>query len=155
MDVTPDPVTDDPLRSGLRAMRGQTVAVPRELARRVIADVRTYPPPGRDIPTEGASAKESDIATLIRATADTVDGVRARACRVKPCRDAKGTPIVGPLEVELSFAVSYGSSIPAVGEALIPKVSAALSSRYGLSVGRLHLKAVDLTPLAWTSPAHG
>ncbi len=146
MDMTSDPVALDPLSSGLRAMRGQTVAAPHGLTRKVIAGLGTYPRPARNIPIHGnASVNETEIAALIRATANSVDGVCAHSCRVKPHRDASGAPIVGPLDVELSFTVSYGSNIPAVGEELALKARTALSRRYGLQVGRLALKAVDLT----------
>lgn len=146
MGMTSGPAASDPLSSGLRAMRGQVVATPRRLTRKVMADIGAHPRPGREIPIPGnASVSETEIAALIRTTADSVEGVCARGCRIKPCRDVTGTPIIGPVDVELSFAVSYGSNIPAVSGELALKARTVLSQRYGLSTGRLNFKAVDLT----------
>ncbi len=140
-------VTADPLGSGLRAMRNQPVATPRGLAGKLMADVRSYPRRGRDIPIGDAmSVNETELAAAVRTVAATVGGGGAGGCRIRPHRGAAGRPITGPLEVELSFAVSYGSSIRAAGQALMAKVGAALAERYGLSVGQLRLKAVDVTP---------
>ncbi|MGI8647669.1 MAG: hypothetical protein DLM55_04275 [Acidimicrobiales bacterium] len=133
------------LESGLRAMRTQQPRPPATLARRIIRDTRAQPRRGRLIPTQtGDPLAETEIAAVLRAVADQIPSVRARGCRVKPRRDSTGTPIAGPLEVELSIAVEYGSVIPAISIALPAALQTELAKRYGLRVGRLLLNVVDV-----------
>lgn len=133
------------LESGLRAMGAQRPRPSTTLARRVIRDVRAQPRRGRLIPTPiGGQLTETEIATTLRAVADQIQAVRARGCRVKPHRDSTGTAIAGPLEVELSIAVKYGSVVPAISSVLPAALRAELAKRYGLRVGRLLLNVVDV-----------
>ncbi|MEU4249647.1 Asp23/Gls24 family envelope stress response protein [Amycolatopsis sp. NPDC026612] len=81
---------------------------------------------------------EQAVAAVLRYAADTVDGVRARRCRVR----ADGE---GAIDVELTLAVRWGI---ATGGAALPmvreRVTAAAAARVGLPLGRLDLVVADV-----------
>jgi hypothetical protein len=81
---------------------------------------------------------EQAVAAVLRYAADTVDGVRARRCRVR----ADGEGVV---EVELTLAVSVRNATG--GEALAKvreRVTAAAAARVGLTLARLDLRVEDV-----------
>ncbi|ADJ50836.1 hypothetical protein AMES_9010 [Amycolatopsis mediterranei S699] len=80
---------------------------------------------------------EQAVASVLRYAADTVGGVRARRCRVRP--------VPGGVEVELTLAVSLrnatgGAALAAVRE----RVTAAAAARVGLTLAKLDLLVADL-----------
>jgi len=81
---------------------------------------------------------EQAVAAVLRYAADTVDGVRARRCRVRTGAD-------GVVEVELTLAVSLRNATG--GEALAKvreRVTAAAAARVGLTLAKLDLLVDDV-----------
>jgi hypothetical protein len=81
---------------------------------------------------------EQAVAAVLRYAADTVDGVRARRCRIRD----DGTGVV---EVDLTVAVSRRNT--AGGEALAKvreRVTAAAAARVGLTLAKLDLLVEDV-----------
>ena len=134
------------LESGLRALREQPSATPATLPDRVMNEVRRQQRQGRLIPlTDGGTVTEVDVASVLREAADAVGGVTARGCRVRPTRDATGSPIPGPVEVTLAVTMSYGSIIPTLAATVETALRATLTERYGLAIAPFTLRVEDLS----------
>ncbi len=81
---------------------------------------------------------EQSVAAVLRSAADSVDGVRARHCRVT------ATATDGTVQAALSIAVSYrGFHADAVGE-VRERVRSAAAARVGLYLVHLDLEVEDL-----------
>ncbi|MFD7229199.1 Asp23/Gls24 family envelope stress response protein [Streptomyces sp. NPDC059881] len=86
----------------------------------------------------GVRISEQVVAAVLRRAADSVDGVRARRCRIA----VTGTG--GAMEVSMSLAVAYGRfSVNAVDE-VRERVRAAAAARVGMTLARLDLTVEDL-----------
>jgi uncharacterized alkaline shock family protein YloU len=149
--------------SGLSALRDATselaaepVTAPPRLAGAIMAAVRVevrrarmLPMPGDDLEPGGkAEISEQAVAVVLRFAADSIEGVRARRCRVRPARAADGTPgQEDRVDVELTLAIRYGTS-PAgqVLAAVRGAVLAAAEGHLGLRVARCDLLVDDVWP---------
>ncbi|MET8186846.1 Asp23/Gls24 family envelope stress response protein [Streptomyces sp. NPDC005246] len=86
----------------------------------------------------GVQISEQAVAAVLRRAADSVDGVRARHCRISV------TETEGAVEVEMSLAVAYRRfSADAVDE-VRERVLAAAAARVGIALVRLDLTVEDL-----------
>lgn len=86
----------------------------------------------------GLRISEQAVAAVLRSAADSVDGVRARRCRIAAAE------AVGEVEVEMSLAVAYRRfSADAVHE-VRERVAAAAAARVGVTPVRLDLTVEDL-----------
>lgn len=86
----------------------------------------------------GLRISEQAVAAVLRFAADSVDGVRARRCRIAV------TETEGAVEVAMSLAVAYRRfSADAVDE-VRERVRAAAAARVGITLVRLDLTVEDL-----------
>lgn len=106
-------------------------AVRAEVRRRDLVPLAS-PEPGE------VQVSDQAVAAVLRFAADTVDGVRARHCRVR--RSTEDTLAV---DVELSLAIAHdfdGDSLNVVRE----RVTAAAGARIGIRLARLDLVVEDI-----------
>lgn len=105
-------------------------AVRAEVRRHDLVPVPTTEPGGVRVSTQA-------VAAVLRFAADSVDGVRARRCKVTEAPDYSVT-------VEMTIAVGYrefsGTALAQVRE----RVTAAASARVGVRLARLDLTMDDL-----------
>ncbi|ODU27991.1 MAG: hypothetical protein ABT15_07210 [Pseudonocardia sp. SCN 73-27] len=82
------------------------------------------------------------VAAVVRYAADTVDGVRARSCRVT-VDDAD----VGALRIEMTLSLRYGAG-PAneLVETVRARIGSALHGQVGVRAGAVDLEIVDVWP---------
>jgi hypothetical protein len=146
------------LRDAAAGLAAEPVAVPPRLVGRIMAAVRVevrrtrmLPLPAAELEPGGqAESSEQAVAVVLRFAADSIDGVRARRCAVRP-HDAAGSAAGRPgwLDVELTLAIRYGTS-PG-GEVLAAVRRAVLASaenQLGLRVARCDLLVEDIWPTA-------
>jgi hypothetical protein len=134
-----------PLDAGLQAMRAERAEPSKDLKRQLADQVRAYPHRGRIIPTtDGRQLAEAEIAVIVRAAADESNQVRAGSCRIFPSRSDNGTPVPGPIRLELSISVAERVTIPATDTAVRARVRAALEDRHGLEIGTFTLHVTDI-----------
>ena len=138
-------MTPDPIDAGLAAMRAEAAESPRGLRQQVIAQVRAQPRRGRAIPgPDGHELAENDIAATIREAADRVGHVRSGSCRILPHMGPDGTPLPGPVRVELSLAVAQGAAIPRLDASVRARIRETVLEIYGLRLESLTLHVTDL-----------
>ncbi|MEU1280254.1 Asp23/Gls24 family envelope stress response protein [Streptomyces sp. NPDC005805] len=90
-----------------------------------------------------ARISEQAVASVLRSAADSVEGVRARHCRVAPAGAEDGAED-GAVRVELCIAVRYrGFRAEAVAE-VRERVRAAAAARIGVPLARLDLTVEDV-----------
>ncbi len=139
-------------RESLRVLRGLTRELAdddaepsADLAGRIMAAVRAEvrrrdlvplasPEPGE------VQVSDQAVAAVLRFAADSVDGVRARHCRVR--RSPEDTDALA-VDVELNLAIAHdfdGDSLDVVRE----RVTAAAGARIGLRLARLDLVVEDI-----------
>lgn len=136
------------LRAATRQMIEEPEAPPPDLVGRIMSAVRAEVRRGRtlDLPTPEPGAvevSEQAVSTVLRYAADSVPGVRARRCRVRPAGIDDGGEYL--VDVELSVAVRFGPTpvaelMPIVRE----RISAALPARIGVALHRLDLTIADV-----------
>ncbi|MEV7039944.1 Asp23/Gls24 family envelope stress response protein [Amycolatopsis sp. NPDC051061] len=139
-------------RESLLALREATAElvveddVPPALFGRIMSAVRAEVRRGSMValptPEPGfVEISEQAVAAVLRYAADTVDGVRARRCRVRTRADGVG----GVVEVELTLAVSLRIVTGGAALALVrERVTAAAAARVGLTLAKLDLLVDDL-----------
>ncbi len=135
-------------RASLTVLRGLTHELAREttepsldLTGRIMAAVRAEVRRHDlvDLPTElpgGIRVSAQAVAAVLRFAADTVEGVRARRCKV--------TGIDDGITVELSLAVSYRQFARSALDEVRARVHAAADARVGVRLDRLDLILDDL-----------
>lgn len=136
------------LRAATRELVEEPDTPPPAMADRIMSAVRAEVRRGRmvSLPTPHSGTIEvSDqaIAVVLRYSADTVPGVRARGCRIDehgPGPDGRHS-----IAVTMSIAVRHGDTaveqaVPQVRE----RVRAAASARAGLALERLDIAVVDI-----------
>ncbi|MFC3455505.1 Asp23/Gls24 family envelope stress response protein [Amycolatopsis speibonae] len=139
-------------RESLRVLRGLTTELADDdaepspdLAGRIMSAVRAEVRRRDLVPLpspEPGEVRVSDqaVAAVLRFAADSVDGVRARHCRVLRSPDI--TDSLG-VDVELSIAIAHdfdGESLDVVRK----RVTAAAGARVGLHLSRLDLMVEDI-----------
>ncbi|MEV4143125.1 Asp23/Gls24 family envelope stress response protein [Amycolatopsis sp. NPDC049691] len=136
-------------RESLLALRDATAElaaeddVPPALFGRIMsavrAEVRRGSTVGLPTPEPGfVEISEQAVAAVLRYAADTVDGVRARRCRIRTLAE-------GGVEVELTLAVSLRNATGGAALTLVrERVSAAAAARVGLLLAKLDLLVDDV-----------
>jgi hypothetical protein len=134
----------------LRAATAELVAeddVPPALFGRIMSAVRAEVRRGSMValptPEPGfVEISEQAVAAVLRYAADTVDGVRARRCRV---RAGTSGGVGGVVDVELTLAVSLRNVTGGEALALVrERVTAAAAARVGLTLAKLDLLVDDI-----------
>jgi hypothetical protein len=108
-----------PLLAATSQLAAEPVSSPDDLAGRVMAVIRARIHPAPRIPLPGPAGMRLDIsehaaAFILRAAGDTVDGVRARSCRLSPAAH-DGSTATG---LQLTISLRYG--VPALTAARWP-----------------------------------
>lgn len=135
------------LRAATRELIDEPAEPPPDLFGRIMSAVRADARRGRmlDLPTPHAGeiqVSEQAVAAIVRYAADSVAGVRARNCRVRQASADSGGP--GPLDVELTIAVRFGSApLDELLPAVRARVAAALPDRIGTTLRRLDVHVGD------------
>lgn len=136
------------LRTATRELIEEPDPPPPDLFGRIMSAVRSDVRRGRtltlDTPHPGAiQVSEQAVAVLLRFAADTVDGVRARGCRVQSSEPGEGGEQV--IAVDMTIAVRHGGpSIDDVVSVVRDRVRAAATARVGVRLGTLDLTVVDI-----------
>ncbi|MGI5220739.1 Asp23/Gls24 family envelope stress response protein [Nocardia sp. CA-290969] len=143
------------LRAATRELIDEPDDPPPDLLGRIMSAVRADARRGRmlDLPTPHTGeiqVSEQAVAAIVRYAADSVAGVRARNCRVRQAPAESGGP--GPLDVELTIAVRFGSAtLDEVLPLVRARVAAALPDHIGTTLRRLDVHVGDFydeTPAA-------
>ncbi|MBE1578843.1 Asp23/Gls24 family envelope stress response protein [Amycolatopsis roodepoortensis] len=122
-DAEPSPDLTSRIMSAIRA----------EVRRRELVPLAS-PEPGE------VQVSDQAVAAVLRFAADSVDGVRARRCRVHRS-DEDADPLAVNVELHLAIAHDFdGDSLEVVRE----RVTAAAGARVGLRLARLDLTVEDI-----------
>ncbi len=102
-----------PLVTATNELAAEPVFPPDDLSGRVMAVIRARIHPAPRIPLPGPAGMRLDIseraaAMVLRAAGDTVDGVRARSCRLTPAAHDKSTST----GLQLTISLRYGMPGP-------------------------------------------
>ncbi|VVJ23266.1 Uncharacterised protein [Amycolatopsis camponoti] len=128
-EATAELVADDDLPP---ALFGRIMSAVRAEVRRGSMVALPTPEPGV------VEISEQAVAAVLRYAADTVDGVRARRCRVRTAEN-------GVVEVELTLAVSLRNVTGGEALALVrERVTTAAAARVGLTLAKLDLLVDDI-----------
>lgn len=136
------------LRNATRELVEEPDPPPPDLFGRIMSAVRADVRRGRtltvDSPHPGAiQVSEQAVAVVLRFAADTVDGVRARGCRVQSSEPGEDGDQV--IAVDMTIAVRHDvPSIDEVVSVVRERVRAATTARIGVRLGRFDLVVVDI-----------
>ncbi|MFG3131063.1 Asp23/Gls24 family envelope stress response protein [Streptomyces tendae] len=131
------------------------------LTERVMDVVRLELRPGRPLPLgereEDLWVREAMAAKALRAAAETVPGVRAGSCRIRPA-ESGGSPSRGPVRVRLEVVVPLTPGLRDLAEEVRRRVRGAAEDALGLPVDHVDVHITDVaepagTEPAWTEPA--
>ena len=134
-----------PLLAALSQLAAEPVSPPDDLSGRVMAVIRARIHPAARIPLPGPAGMRLDIsehaaAFILRAAGDTVDGVRARSCRLTPAAHDRSTAT----GLQLTISLRYGVPAPAAARALRGAVHAAARRQLGLTLGHIDIEVTDI-----------
>ncbi|WP_410875855.1 Asp23/Gls24 family envelope stress response protein [Nocardia sp. A7] len=139
------------LRAATRELIEEPDPPPPDLFGRIMSAVRADVRRGRtltlDTPHPGAiQVSEQAVAVVLRFAADTVDGVRARGCRVHSADiDEDGEQVIA---VDMTIAVRHGGHrgqrIDDVVSVVRARVRAAATARIGIRLGALDVTVLDI-----------
>jgi hypothetical protein len=142
-----------PLRAAVSALAAEPVRPPADLHARVMTAVRarTTAAPGLALPGPTGNRlviSEHAAAAILRAAGDTVDGVRARSCRLPqdaPDMDpGTGPDIRRATDLELSISLRFDMPAFAAARAVRAAVRTAARAQLGLTLGRIDIDVVDV-----------
>ncbi|MER5438489.1 Asp23/Gls24 family envelope stress response protein [Streptomyces sp. NPDC002790] len=115
------------------------------LTRRVMDVVRLELRPGRPLPLgepdEDLSVMEAVVARALRAAAETVSGVRAGSCRLRPL-PWPGAP--DRVEVRLEIHAPFDASLPDLAEDVRMQVWEAADRDLGMPISAVDIRVTDL-----------
>lgn len=152
-------------RSSLQALAKATRAVYEDesltpspaLRGRIMAAVRAEVRRGNRLPLPRGEfgpvdVSEQAVAVVLRFAADTVEGVRARRCRLhftqRPIAGgcvAEIADAAGPIRVDLSIAIRYSrDTTPELVEAVRARVAAAAAAQVGIQVAEIDIEVEDV-----------
>jgi len=128
-----------------RDRAAERVRPPADLPRRVMTVIRAQLPPAPRVMLPGApgnrlNISEQAVAFILRAAGDSVDGVRARSCRLTPAAPGTSTDA----DLELSISLRYGMPATAAARAVRAAVRAAARAQLGLMLDRVDIDVVDI-----------
>jgi hypothetical protein len=133
-----------PLHTALRVLAAEPVRPPADLHEKVMAAVRGRTAAPR-IALPGPAGNrlvisEHAASVILRAAGDTVDGVRARSCRLPP--DARDLSTATDLELSISLRFDR-PALPAA-RAVRVALRTAARAQLGLTLGRIDIDVVDV-----------
>jgi hypothetical protein len=133
-----------PLLAAISQLAAEPVSPPDDLPGRVMAVIRARIHPAPRIPLPGPAGMRLDIsehaaAFILRAAGDTVDGVRARSCRLSPARDRNTAT-----GLQLTISLRYGVPALTAARALRGAVHAAARRQLGLTLGHIDIEVADI-----------
>ncbi len=152
-------------RSSLQALAEATRAVyedeslspPPALRGRIMAAVRAEVRRGDHLPLPAGElgpvdVSEQAVAVVLRFAADSVEGVRARRCRVhgteRPTGEESAAGVArsaSPVRVDLSIAIRYSrDTTRELVEVVRARVAAAAAAQVGLPVARIDIEVEDV-----------
>ncbi|MFD5007501.1 hypothetical protein CJI59_13220 [Streptomyces sp. Alain-F2R5] len=121
------------------------------LAERVMDVVRLELRPGRPLPLgereEDLWVREAMAAKVLRAAAETVPGVRAGSCRIRP-GERGGAPTRGPVRVRLEVVVPLVPGLHELAEEIRRQVRGAAEDALGLPVEHVDVHITDVVDTA-------
>lgn len=133
------------LRAATDEMVRQEIEPPSDLVSWVMSAVRADVRRTDVVPLPGdglARMSTRAIAALLRYAADSVDGVRARTCRVVEAPESTSDdPLI---EVELHIAISAGLVTHETFSVVRQRILTAVSARIGVRLARLDLVVSDV-----------
>jgi hypothetical protein len=134
-----------PLRTATSELAAQPVRPPADLSGRVMAAVRARTSAAPRIALPGPAGNrlfisERAAAFILRAAGDTVDGVRARSCRLTP--DAHD--VSASADLKLSISLRFDMPALAAARAVRMAVQTAARAQLGLTLGRIDIDVVDV-----------
>jgi len=134
-----------PLRTATSELAAEPVRPPADLSGTVMAAVRARIAGAPRIALPGPAGNrlfisEPAAAFILRAAGDTVDGVRARSCRLTPY------PHDQSISTDLKLSISLRSDMPALAAARAVRtaVRGAARAQLGLTLGRIDIDVVDV-----------
>ena len=136
-----------PLRTAIGELAAEPVRPPADLSGKVMAAVRARvgaaPAPRIALPGPAGNRlliSERAAAFILRAAGDTVDGVRARSCRLAPDAHDLSTST----DLKLSISLRFDMPVLAAARAVRMAVRAAARAQLGLTLGRIDIDVVDV-----------
>jgi hypothetical protein len=134
-----------PLRTAISVLAAEPVRPPADLHAKVMAAVRARMAIAPRITLPGPAGNrlvisEHAAAIILRAAGDTVDGVRARSCRLPPDAPEMGTVT----DLKLSISLRFGMPVLAAARAVRVAVRTAARAQLGLTLGRIDIDVVDV-----------
>ncbi|GHI93897.1 Asp23/Gls24 family envelope stress response protein [Streptomyces olivaceus] len=128
------------------------------LTERVMDVVRLELRPGRPLPLgereEDLWVREAMAAKALRSAAETVPGVRAGSCRIRPA-ESGGSPARGPVRVRLEVVVPLTPPLRDLAERIRRRVHGAADEALGLPVADVDVHITDVTDPAGAEEAQG
>ena len=133
-----------PLRTATNELAAEPVRPPADLSGRVMAAVRARIAAAPRIALPGPAGNrlfisERAAAFILRAAGDTVDGVRARSCRLTDAHDMST-----PTDLKLSISLRFDMPALAAARAVRRAVRTAARAQLGLTLGRIDIDVVDV-----------
>jgi hypothetical protein len=134
-----------PLRTASSALAAEPVRPPADLHARVMAVVRERVAAAPRIALPGPAGSrlvisEHAAAIILRAAGDTIDGVRARSCRLPP----DPHDMSAAADLKLSISLRFDTPVPAAARAVRAAVRMAARAQLGLTLGRIDIDVVDV-----------
>jgi hypothetical protein len=134
-----------PLHTAISALAAEPVRPPADLRAKVMAVVRARmaAAPRIALPAPAGNRlviSEHAAAIILRAAGDTVNGVRARSCRLPP--DAHDMNTV--TDLKLSISLRFDVPALAAAQAVRAAVRTAARAQMGLTLGRIDIDVVDV-----------
>ena len=134
-----------PLRTATSELAGEPVRPPADLSGKVMATVRARITATPRIALPGPAGNrlfisERAAAFILRAASDTVDGVRARSCRLTP----GGHHMTTSTDLKLSISLRFDMPALAAARAVRMAVRTAARAQLGLTLGRIDIDVVDV-----------
>lgn len=134
-----------PLRAATSELAAEPVRPPADLPARVMAVIRARITPAPRIALSGPpgirlSISEHAAAVVLRAAGDTVDGVRARSCRLTPAARDLSTSA----GLMLTISIRYGLPALAAARAVRVAVRNAARAQLGLPLSSIDIEVVDV-----------
>jgi len=134
-----------PLHTAISALAAEPVRPPADLRAKVMAAVRARMAAAPRIALPGPAGNrlvisEHAAAIILRAAGDTVDGVRARSCRLPPDAHDMSTDT----DLKLSISLRFDMPVLAAARAVRVAVRTAARAQLGLTLGRIDIDVVDV-----------
>ena len=134
-----------PLVTATKELAAEPMSPPDDLSGRVMAVIRARIHPAPRIPLRGQAGMRVDIsehaaAMILRAAGDTVDGVRARSCRLTRAALGKNSST----GLQLTISLRYGVPALSAARAVRAAVRAAARRQLGLPLGHIDIEVADI-----------